>query len=109
VTGTDPTEKFECDCMNPEKPCKTMKYALDLKIEGVHSAVVIKDEYVKDMNDKYFTLKENDKLTLREFDNTTRKPVIILSKFFAEVTGLFNFSSFTLITKVSTSFDYLFI
>jgi len=106
VTGIDPDKRHECDCMNLEEPCKTMEYALDLKIEGVHSAVVIKDEFKVNMNDKQFTLNENDKLTLRGFDNTTRKPVITVSNIFAKASGLFNCSSFTF--NVKTSIDTLF-
>jgi len=90
------------NCMNPNEPCETMEYALTLKIEGVHSAIVMKDEYVKDMNGKCFILKENEKLTLRGFDNISKKPVITVSKLFAEVLGLFNCTSFNLILNTST-------
>jgi len=95
-------------CMNPDSPCETMEHALDLKIEDVHSAVVMIDEYKKEMNET-LTFGEKDKITLKGFDEKQRKPVLTISKPLAEVSGLFNCSSFTLTLKQSTSFDYLFI
>jgi len=105
LKGENPAERHICECMNPNNPCATVEYAMELKIEEVHSAIVMKDDFVNEVN-QTITIDGKDKLTLKGIDEKQRNPILSISKPLAEVSGLFNCSSFNL--NVKGLIDYCF-
>jgi len=85
-------------CMNPANPCKTIEYAMELKVEEVTNYILMKNEYIKEINETLI-LNEKDKITLKGLNENEINPTITTSNTFCEVLGYFECSSF----KISTT------